>query len=106
MNKIFGIAIIALLGFCTPASAQDSKVEKGAKKALRGTKKASKAVGNKTAQVASKGAASVTDKRSDNWIGPNGQTIYIDDLDRYYWINGRGKHIYVSKSALRAKTKQ
>jgi hypothetical protein len=50
--------------------------------------------------------ARVTDKKSDQWTGPQGQTIYIDDLGKYYWINGHGKKIYVSESALKARNKQ
>lgn len=104
MKKIFGLALIAILGISAPAFAQDSKVEKGAKKAWRGTKKGAKAAGNKTAEVASKGAARVHDKKSDEWVGPNGQTIYVDDNSKYYWINNRGKRIFVEESALKART--
>jgi hypothetical protein len=116
MKKIFGIAIIALLGLSAPAFAQN-KVErtagdawrgtkKGAKKAWKGTKKGAKAAGNKTAELASKGASNVHDKASDEWTGPQGQTIYVDDGNKYYWINGSGKKIYVSESALKARNKQ
>lgn len=106
-----GIAMIALLGLSAPAFAQNkgekakNSVEKGAKKAWHGTKKGAKAVGNKTAEVTKKGVARVTDKKSDEWVGPSGQTIYIDDLGKYYWINGKGKKIYVSQSALKARNK-
>ena len=102
MKKIFGIAVIALLGLSAPAFAQ-SKAEKGAKEAWKGTKKGAKTAGNKTAEVASKGKAKATDRKSDVWIGPKGQTIYISDDNRYYWINGKGKRIYVSEAALKAK---
>lgn len=102
MKKIFGIGLIALLGISAPAFAQE-KVKKGVGKAWHGTKKGAKAVGNKTAEVASKGASRITDKKSDEWKGPKGQTIYIDDVNRFYWVNGRGKKIYVSESALQAK---
>lgn len=102
MKKVFGLALIAVLGISAPSFAQ-SKVEKGTKKAWKGTKKAGKAVGHKTAEVSSKGAARVTDKKSDEWTGPQGQTIYVDDVNRFYWVNGRGKRIYVSESALKAR---
>jgi hypothetical protein len=111
MKKIFGFAVIALLGLSAPSFAQ-SKVDKtehavkhGAKEAWHGTKKGAKAVGNKTAEVASKGEARIADKKSDVWVGPEGQTIYLDDAGKYYWINGKGKRIYVSESALKAKAK-
>jgi len=104
MKKILAIAAIAMLGFSAPLFAQ-SKVEKGSKKAWKGTKRGVSKAGHKTAEVASKGAAKVADKKSDDWVGPEGQTIYVDDNSKYYWVNGRGKRIYVSEAALRAKQK-
>ena len=111
MKKIFAIAIIALLGLSTPSFAQSKVdkaahgVKKGASKAWHGTKKGAKKVGNETAELATKGKAKLTDKKSSQWIGPEGQTIYVDDGNKYYWINGKGKRIYVSQAALRAKQK-
>ena len=105
MKKLFGIAFVALLGLSAPAYAQDNKAEKGAKKAWKGTKKGAKKAGHKTAELASKGKAGVTDKKSDVWIGPEGQTIYISGDNRYYWVNGRGKRIWVNEDALRARNK-
>jgi hypothetical protein len=115
MKKIFGIALVALLGLSAPAFAQN-KVErtagdawrgtkKGAGKAWKGTKKGAKAAGNKSAELATKGVSNVHDKKSDQWVGPEGQTIYVDDGNKYYWVNGRGKRIYVSESALKARNK-
>jgi len=90
-----------LLGLSAPAFAQSKTdkaahgVKKGATKTWEGTKKGAKEVGNNTAETTKKGVARVTDKKSDAWVGPEGQTIYIDDLGKYYWINGKGKKIYV-----------
>lgn len=112
MKRVFGLAIIALLGFSIPSLAQSTTdkvehgVKKGASEAWKGTKKGAKTVGHKTAEVTKKGVARVSDKKSDQWTGPEGQTIYIDDLGKYYWINGNGKKIYVSESALKARNKQ
>lgn len=110
MKKIAGISLIALLGLAMPALAQDStsttaKVKHGASKAWQATKKGAKKVGNKTAEIASKGASRITDKKSDEWVGPDGQTIYIDDVNRFYWVDGKGKKIYVTESDLKAKNK-
>jgi hypothetical protein len=112
MKKVLGLVIIAMLGLSVPSFAQSKAekaskgVKKGANKAWEGTKKGATKVGNKTAEVTKKGVARVTDKKSDQWVGPAGQTIYIDDLGKYYWINGKGKKIYVSESALKARNKQ
>ena len=112
MKKIFGIAVILFLGFSAPSLAQSKVdkaahgVKKGASKAWQGTKKGAKKVGNETAELATEGKAKLTDKKSDQWIGPEGQTIYVDDGNKYYWINGKGKRIFVSQAALRAKQKK
>ena len=71
----------------------------------RELKKVQKKVGNETAEQASTAKAKITDKKSEQWVGPQGQTIYVDDNSKYYWINGNGKRIYVSESALKARQK-
>jgi len=111
MKKVFGLALVALLALSVPSFAQSKTdkaahgVKKGATKAWEGTKKGAREIGDNTAEVTKKGVARATDKKSDAWVGPEGQTIYIDDLGKYYWINGKGKKIYVSESALKARNK-
>lgn len=111
MKKITGIALAALLGLSAPALAQSKAekagngIKKGASKAWQGTKKGAKTVGNKTAEVASKGKARIVDKKSEEWTGPEGQTIFVTSDHQYYWVNGKGKRIYVSEAALRARNK-
>ncbi len=118
MEKIVGIAIvIGFLSISVPIYAQDTTekkgvvsktghgIKKGAKKGWKGTKKGAKAVGNETAETATKAKAKVTDKKSDNWVGPGGQTIYVDDGNKYYWINEKGGRVFVSKEKLKARQK-
>ena len=96
MKKLIGISIFILsLGIFSAATAQVKEdVEKTAKK-----------VGNKTAEVASKGKARVTDKVYKDKQGPNGQTIFIDKHSRYYWIDKKGHRHYVVAAELKNKTK-
>lgn len=68
-------------------------------------KKTAKKVGNKTSEIAAKGAAKVVDKTYKGKVGPQGQTIYIDNKSRYYYIDEAGKKVYVSKSNLKNSTK-
>jgi hypothetical protein len=108
MKKILGIASILFFGFAFSGNAQvvqktETTVKTGAKKAWHGTKKGANTVAQKTKKVYSKTKATITDKKSDQWIGPAGQDIYVNDNGKYYWINGSGKRIYVSQSALKAK---
>ncbi|WP_198342249.1 hypothetical protein [Pedobacter psychrophilus] len=58
-------------------------------------------VGNKTAQVAVKGTAVVADKKYDGKVSANGQTVYINKYDHYYWVDAKGKKVYVTKASLK-----
>lgn len=116
MKKMVVMGVTALfLAIGEPAIAQEettkkstpakvtSGVKKGAKKAWKGTKKGAKKVGNETAELATKGKAKVTDKKSDEWVGPNGQDIYVDDGSKYYWINEKGGREFVTREQLKPK---
>jgi hypothetical protein len=119
MKRIITFTLLAVsLLFGTAASAQDTTekkgfvkkvgggIKKGSKKAWKGTKKGAKAVGNETAELATKGRATVTDKKADEWVGPNGQTIYVDDGSKYYWINEKGGRVFINQSELKPKPKK
>lgn len=117
MKKIVCATLFAaLIGLALPSIAQDTTVQKdglikrtgegikkGSKKAWKGTKKGAKAVGNETAELATKGKAKLTDKTSAEYVGPDGQTIYVDDNTRYYWVSEKGKRMFVDKDALKPK---
>ena len=117
MKKIIAMTVLAaFLGLSLPSHAQEDttkkpstvkkvghSIGKGAKKAGKGIKKGAKKAGNETAEVATKAKARVTDKKSDEWVGPEGQTIYVDDGNKYYWVNEKGKRIWVSRDQLKPK---
>lgn len=97
MKKLLSMAAIVLaLGFSSAANAQDGvkqDVKNGAKK-----------VGNKTAEVASKGKAKVTDQVYKDKVGPNGETVYMDNHSKYYWVDKKGHRHYVTEAELKPKT--
>ena len=65
-----------------------------------------KTVGNKTAELASKGKSGVVDEVYKNKMGADGQTpIYIDHSSKYYYVDKKGKKVYVAKSTLKDKPK-
>lgn len=100
MKKIIAIvSCMFFLGFISTNAQEDSKVEKAGSAVKKGAKK----VGNKTAEVASKSKATVTDQRHKDKVGPNGQTIYIDNHSRYYWVDKKGHRHYVRKIDLKNK---
>lgn len=113
MKKIIGVGIIALmLGFSSIVSAQETIKEIGkdlkedAVEAGQATERAAKKVGNKTAEVASKGKAKITDQVHKDKVGPKGETIYIDNHAQYYWVDEKGHRHYVSEARLKSKVKE
>ena len=103
MKKIFGVGLMTLfLGLATSAVAQDKDQDDNSVK--KEVKKAAKKVTNKTAEVASKGKAKVTDERHKDKVGPNGETIYIDNHAKYYWVDKKGRRHYVTEAQLKAKS--
>ena len=98
MKKIVGISILALLTGFSSASAQST-----AKKVENSVTTGAKKVGNKTAELSSKGKSKTIDKTYKDKVGPNGETIYIDKHSKYYWVDKKGHKIYVTKDELSDK---
>lgn len=98
MKKVFGIMAFLLLGAAATTQAQ------AVKKAEEGIENGAKAVGDKTAQIASKSKAKVTDKRYKDGYGPQGQKVYINNHGKYYWIDKKGHRHYVAKASLKPKS--
>ena len=104
MKKI--ALVLALFVFAAgTAEAQAVKkaakgVEKGVKKGAEEVKDAAVTVGQNTAEVATKGAAEVTDERVKGKVAPNGKTVYVDDGTKYYWVDEKGHKVYIKQSDL------
>ena len=106
MKKLIGISLMSLfLAIGSVANAQDSEVKKDVKKGTRAIKKGAKKAGNKTAEVASKSKAKVTDAVHKDKVGPNNEKIYIDNHSQYYWVDEKGKRHYVKAEELKDKPK-
>jgi len=69
----------------------------------QGIDSTAKKIGNKTASVAVKGAMKITDKTYKGKEGPGGQTVYIDKKDRKYYVDDKGKKVYLKPSEIRDK---
>jgi len=106
MKKIVGVSLITLLlgfSFTALAQEQDSEVKKDVKKGTNAVKKAGQKVGNKTAEIASKGKAKVTDAVHKDKVGPNNEVIYIDNHSKFYWVDKKGRRHYVKAHQLKNK---
>jgi hypothetical protein len=98
------MAVLLMLSLPVAIHAQDSTST--VKKAGKAVKKGAKKVGNKTAEVASKGKAAVTDEKHKDKVGPNGETIYIDNHSKYYWVDDKGRRHYITEAQLKDKPKK
>jgi hypothetical protein len=102
MKKIVGLSVFAIaMGCAIHVQAQKDTTLKHVGHEI---KKGAEKVGDKTKEIASKGRAKVTDHVYKDKVAPNGETVYIDKHDRYYWIDKEGHHHYLKKSELRNKS--
>lgn len=95
MKKIKVFLLSAAVLFTVQAFAQDP----GKGKVGRTINK----IGNGTAHVAVKGVAAVSDKEYKGMVAPGGEAVYINKHSHYYYVNSRGKKVYISKAKMHKK---
>ncbi len=66
-------------------------------------KRDARMVGHKTAHAAASGAAAISDKVYKGKCGPNGQTVYINKNDHFFYVTSKGHRVYLKKSQLMDK---
>ena len=104
MKTLFKTLLLALgTSISVGSFAQDKKKDTVKLNPDPKIKKTAKKVGNKTAEIAVKGASKIVDKTYKGKVGPNGQTIYIDNKSRYYYVDAKGAKVYLPKSKLKDK---
>lgn len=64
---------------------------------------AAKKVGDKAASTAVKGVSTIKDKVYKGKKAPDGSAVYIDNKDRKYYIDKKGKKIFLKPSQIRDK---
>lgn len=97
----FALVSPALKAQDTTTAGQD--IKNAAKKTGKAIGKGATKVGNKTAEIASKGKAGVVDKIYEGKQGPNGQKIYINSKSKYYWIDKKGHRHFIAEASLKNK---
>jgi hypothetical protein len=111
MKNTFKIALLSAGMFSvslTQAHAQEKKsvgkeIGGAAKDVGHATAKGADAVGTKTSQLASKGAAAVTDKRYDGHWAATGELVYIDEHGKYFYVDKKGHRQFITKAEMRTK---
>jgi hypothetical protein len=69
------------------------------------TKEEAQSVGNKIEEGAKDAAAAITDQKLKNKVGPGGETAYVDENGKYYYINNAGEKVFITKIQLKDKPK-
>jgi DNA-binding beta-propeller fold protein YncE len=72
----------------------------------QGIDSTAKKVGNKTASIAVKGTKKLTDKTYKGKEGPGGQTVFIDKNDKKYYVDEKGKKVYLTAAEIHDKPKK
>jgi hypothetical protein len=107
MKKVIGAALVAAALFVAgQVHAQSKDTTSFKTKVHRTTKQVGDAatkVGNKTSELAVKGASIVVDKKYKGKCGPNGETIYINGQSQYYYVDKKGHKVYLKESELKDK---
>ncbi|MDR0792315.1 MAG: hypothetical protein LBE82_03330 [Chitinophagaceae bacterium] len=104
LKKISIAATAILLGTVLTSSLKAQKTDDNQKPTLgQKIKKTASNVGNKTAELSVKGANKVAGKTYKGYQAPDGSDVYIDKNDRKYYVNKKGKRIYLKKSQIRKR---
>ncbi|HWZ36420.1 MAG TPA: hypothetical protein VNW51_09685 [Mucilaginibacter sp.] len=109
MKNSLKISLLAVAMFAaTQTFAQEhksfgQKVGGAAKGVGHATASAAKTVGHKTSELASKGAAAVTETRYDGHWARTGENVYIDKNNKYFYVDKKGHHVYITKKEMRTK---
>ncbi|RPE14219.1 hypothetical protein EGT74_12155 [Chitinophaga lutea] len=90
--------LAAILGLGLTFTAADSFAQ--------GIDSTAKKVGNKAASTAVKGVSAIKDKIYKGKQGPNGQVVYIDNKDRKYYVDDKGKKVFLKPSQIKNKPEE
>lgn len=98
-KSILGLLTLALACTVTlTAQAQEKKKSVG-----QTIDKTATNVGHKTAEVAVKGTSKIGDKVYKGKMAPDGTDVYINSKNRKYYVNKRGKKVYLKASQIRER---
>jgi hypothetical protein len=85
------------------SSQAERDIERGADNTKKDVNRAADKTGNAISETAGKVAADIDDPKLDTKVGPDGETIFVGDDSRYYYVNDKGKRVYVTWSQLKDK---
>lgn len=81
----------------------EREIDQAAENTKRDVKEAGDDVGDAVAEGTGDAVSAIKDEKVDGQVGPNGETCYIDDDGKYYYISNEGKRVDILKSQLKDK---
>lgn len=99
--KMGAIALFVASSLTVFGQEKKTEVGKVLQKTGKAIDKGATAVGNKTAEVAVKGAAKITDKVYKGKMAPDGSNVYINGKNWKYYVNKKGKKVYLRAAQIR-----
>jgi hypothetical protein len=85
------------------AKEETEEAENAADRTVNDVEREGREAGDAVSEAAAKAAAAITDDKLEGKVGPDGQTVYVDDDSKYYYISEEGKKIYITKLQLKDK---
>jgi hypothetical protein len=82
---------------------EKEQMKEDAREAEEDAKEEAQSAGDKVAEGVNDAAAAITDQKLKHKVGPGGETVYLDDNAKYYYINNQGKKVYITKLQLKDK---
>lgn len=85
------------------ADRAEDDIDQSAERTETDLERAADKTGDAISETAAKAAAEIDDPRHDTKVGPEGQVIFIADDSRFYYVNEKGKRVYISEARLKDK---
>jgi hypothetical protein len=80
-------------------------VNREANEAADEVEEGAQSAGDKVNEGVNDAAAAIKDQKVKDKVGPGGETVYIDNDAKYYYINNKGDKVFVTKLELKDKSK-
>jgi hypothetical protein len=102
MKNVLKVALVAA-GIFSFAQTHAKPMLRDTTKLTHKVGRAATKVGNATAHTAVSGESAVVDKVYKGKCAPGGQTVYINSHSHYYYVNKKGRKVYLRRSQLMNK---
>jgi hypothetical protein len=85
------------------ANEAEGEIKEESREAKENAKEAADKTENKTKEIVNDIGADLRDEKVEGKVGPNNETVYIDENGKYYVIDNAGKKVSLTKAQLKDK---